>query len=433
MSSFSYKDGMLYAEDVALPAIAEAAGTPSYVYSNAAVCDQYSEFSKAFEDIGLNAQIFFAVKVNGNLAIMRTLADLGAGADVVSLGELLMARKAGIPAQKIVFAGVGKSAEEIRVALDEDILQFNVESIPELHLISELASAQNKRARIALRVNPNIDAGTHRHISTGLNENKFGLPIEEAVDFYALADRLPFIDPVAVAVHIGSQITDLAPFRAAFTRLAELVGTLREKGHDLQRVDIGGGLGLPLDTSLSDSDDDNNPQPPSPAAYARMVKEALGHLNLPIMLEPGRRILGNAGVLLTRVIYEKQTPYRRFIVLDAAMNDLIRPALYGAHHPFVPVTHPPAENPKSMADLVGPICESTDCFARDQVLPIFKPDDLGVFTSAGGYSAVMASSYNLRPRLAEVLVRGNRFDIVRPRQTYDDLLGGSCLSSWQAT
>ena len=430
MTPFSYKDGLLYAEDVALPEIAEAAGTPSYVYSNAAVCDQYSEFSRAFDDIGLNAQIFFAVKVNGNLAIIRTLADLGAGADVVSLGELLMARKAGIPAQKIVFAGVGKSAEEIRVALDEDILQFNVESIPELHLISELASAQNKRARIALRVNPNIDAGTHRHISTGLNENKFGLPIEEAVDFYALADRLPCIDPVAVAVHIGSQITDLAPFRAAFTRLAELVGTLREKGHDLQRVDIGGGLGLPLDTSLSDSAD-NIPSPPSPAAYARMVKEALGHLNVPIMLEPGRRILGNAGVLLTRVIYEKQTPYRRFVVLDAAMNDLIRPALYGAHHPFVPVARPPAETPKSMADLVGPICESTDCFARDQLLPIFKPGDLGAFTSAGGYSAVMASSYNLRPRLAEVLVRGDKFDVVRPRQTYDDLLGGSCLSSWQ--
>ena len=433
MSPFSYKDGMLYAEDVALPAIAEAVGTPSYVYSNAAVCDQYSEFSRAFEDIGLNAQIFFAVKVNGNMAIIRTLADLGAGADVVSLGELLMARKAGIPAQKIVFAGVGKSAEEIRVALDEDILQFNVESIPELHLISELASAQNKRARIALRVNPNIDAGTHRHISTGLNENKFGLPIEEAEDFYALADRLPFIDPVAVAVHIGSQITDLAPFRAAFTRLAELVGTLREKGHDLQRVDIGGGLGLPLDTSLSDSAD-NSPSPPSPAAYARMVKETLGHLNLPIMLEPGRRILGNAGVLLTRVIYEKQTPYRRFIVLDAAMNDLIRPALYGAHHPFVPVSQTSEkDSPRSAADLVGPICESTDCFARDQLLPIFKPGDLGAFTSAGGYSAVMASSYNLRPRLAEVLVRGDKFDIVRPRQTYDDLLGGSCLSSWQAT
>ena len=430
MTPFSYKDGLLYAEDVALPAIAEAVGTPSYVYSNAAVCDQYSEFSRAFDDIGLDAQIFFAVKVNGNLAIIRTLADLGAGADVVSLGELLMARKAGIPAQKIVFAGVGKSAEEIRIALDEDILQFNVESIPELHLISELASAQNKRARIALRVNPNIDAGTHRHISTGLNENKFGLPIEEAVDFYALADRLPFIDPVAVAVHIGSQITDLAPFRAAFTRLAELVGTLREKGHDLQRVDIGGGLGLPLDTSLSDNAD-NHPSPPSPAAYAHMVKEALGHLNVPIMLEPGRRILGNAGVLLTKVIYEKQTPYRRFVVLDAAMNDLIRPALYGAHHPFVPVARSSAETPKSMADLVGPICESTDCFARDQLLPIFKPGDLGAFTSAGGYSAVMASSYNLRPRLAEVLVHGDRFDIVRPRQTYDDLLGGSCLSSWQ--
>ena len=430
MTPFSYKDGMLYAEDVGLPAIAEAVGTPSYVYSNAAVCDQYSEFSRAFDDIGLNAQIFFAVKVNGNLAIIRTLADLGAGADVVSLGELLMARKAGIPAQKIVFAGVGKSAEEIRIALDEDILQFNVESIPELHLISELASAQNKRARIALRVNPNIDAGTHRHISTGLNENKFGLPIEEAEDFYALADRLPFIDPVAVAVHIGSQITDLAPFRAAFTRLAELVGTLREKGHDLQRVDIGGGLGLPLDTSLSDNAD-NSPSPPSPAAYAHMVKEALGHLNVPIMLEPGRRILGNAGVLLTKVIYEKQTPYRRFIVLDAAMNDLIRPALYGAHHPFVPVARSSAETPKSMADLVGPICESTDCFARDQLLPIFKPGDLGAFTSAGGYSAVMASSYNLRPRLAEVLVRGDKFDVVRPRQTYDDLLGGSCLSSWQ--
>ncbi len=404
MNFFSYKDGMLCAEEVRLDDLAEKVGTPFYCYSSATLERHYKVFAGALPKDSL---IAFSVKANGNLAVLKTLAKLGAGADVVSAGELKKARAAGIAADRIVFSGVGKTAEEMRLALVEGICQFNVESEPELEALNALAVSMSKRAPVTLRINPDVDAKTHAKITTGTSETKFGIPFAHAREAYALAAKLKGIEIVGIDVHIGSQITDLEPFEAAFRRVGELVKILRTDGHAITRLDLGGGLGVPYI-------EDNRP-PPDPAAYGAMVTRVTRDLDCRLIFEPGRLIAANAGLLVTRVIYVKRGDAKTFLIVDAGMNDLIRPALYDSHHEIVPLREPVPGAERIKYDVVGPVCETSDLFAANRALPELKSGDLVAIQSAGAYGAVMASSYNARPPAPEVLVRGTEWAIVRPR------------------
>ncbi|MSU88174.1 diaminopimelate decarboxylase [Rhodobacteraceae bacterium 2CG4] len=420
MDHFLYRDGQLMAEDVPLAEIAAQVGTPFYVYSTATLERHYRVFQEALD--GLDHLICYAMKANSNQAVLRTLARLGAGMDVVSGGEYARAQAAGVPGARIVFSGVGKTEGEMRTALTGGIRQFNVESEPELELLSRVAVAIGATAPIAIRVNPDVDARTHAKIATGKSENKFGIPIARAREVYARAAALPGIAVVGVDVHIGSQLTELEPYRAAFTRVAELVRALRADGHRIGRIDLGGGLGIPYEAS--------NTAPPLPFDYGRVVRETVGDLDAEIEIEPGRLIAGNAGLLVSKVIYVKHGEGRDFLILDAAMNDLVRPAMYDAHHDIVPLVEPaPGVAPRPM-DVVGPVCETGDTFARARNLPPLAAGDLVAFRSAGAYGAVMASEYNSRPLVPEVLVRGDQFAVVRARPSFDEMLSRDTIPHW---
>ncbi len=420
MDHFDYRGGILHAEGVPLPEIAAAVGTPVYVYSTATLTRHYRVFEEALA--GLDHLICYAMKANSNLAVLRLMASLGAGMDVVSEGEYRRARAAGVPGERIVFSGVGKTEGEMRLALQHGIRQFNVESEPELIALSAVAAGMGAVAPVAIRVNPDVDAKTHAKIATGKSENKFGIPIARARAVYAEAARLPGIAVVGIDVHIGSQLTELAPYEAAFAKVAELTLALRADGHDIRRLDLGGGLGIPYRRS--------NEAPPLPFDYGEVVRRTVGHLGCEIEIEPGRLIAGNAGVLLSRVIYRKQGEGRDFLILDAAMNDLVRPAMYDAWHDIVPVVEPPAGVEMAPVDVVGPVCESGDTFARERALPPLGAGDLVAFRSAGAYGAVMASEYNSRPLVPEVLVHGDHYAVVRARPSFDEMLERDTIPDW---
>lgn len=417
MSAFKYRNGELRAEDVPLSRIAAEVGTPFYCYSSAAIATAYADFAEALE--GLDAEICYALKANSNLAVVRTLAGLGAGADVVSEGELLQARLAGIDPRRIVFSGVGKTREAMAAAIDADIRQFNAESMQELEVLAEVADARGRFIDVGIRVNPDVDAMTHAKITTGRRENKFGIAIAQAGEAFALAKRLPCLRPAAVAVHIGSQLTDLAPFRRAFRRIADLVEELRAAGHEIHRVDLGGGLGITY----------RDESPPSLNEYGGLVRGTVGHLGCRLMFEPGRVLVANAGVLVSRVLYVKEGA-PRFVVVDAAMNDFLRPTLYDAWHRVRPVREPGANARLEPADVVGPVCETGDSFAAERMLPSLTPDDLVAIDDAGAYGAAMASNYNMRPLVPEVLVKGKLHAVVRSRQRMEDLLARDELPPW---
>ena len=420
MHHFSYRSGVLHAEDVNLNTLAAEVGTPFYCYSTATLERHYRVFAGAFADV--DALVCYAMKANSNQAVLKTFAKLGAGMDVVSEGELRRARAAGVPASKITFSGVGKTAREISYALDENIHCFNVESEPELERLSALASARGTTASIAIRVNPDVDAKTHAKISTGKSENKFGVPISRAREVYARAAALPGIRVSGVDMHIGSQITDLAPFDDAFTLLAEFVTLLRSDGHVIDHLDLGGGLGVPYR-------DDNEP-PPHPDAYAAIIKNRTRHLDAKLVLEPGRLLVANAGILVTEVIYVKEGEGKTFVIVDAAMNDLIRPTLYEAYHAVWPVREPGPATPRIIADIVGPVCESGDYLALNRDLPVLRTGDLVAIMSAGAYGAVQAGTYNTRPLVPEVLVRNNTHAIIRPRPTYEEMIALDHVPAW---
>jgi diaminopimelate decarboxylase len=397
-------------------------GTPFYCYSTATLTRHYKVFAGAFADV--DALVCYAMKANSNQAVLRTLAKLGAGADVVSGGELKRARAVGIPPEKIMFSGVGKTAAELALAVDEGILCVNVESEPELDLLAEIASSKGRTACVSLRVNPDIDAKTHAKIATGKSENKFGIPISRAREVYAQAAKLEGVRVTGVDMHIGSQITELAPFGNAFALLSDFVRTLRGDGHHIEHVDLGGGLGIPYR-------DDNEP-PPDPDAYAQVVKRATRDLDCMLIFEPGRLIVGNAGILVSRVIYLKRGETKSFVIVDAAMNDLVRPTLYEAHHEIWPVRRPAANAPRIRADVVGPVCESGDFLALDRELAELAPGDLVAVMSAGAYGAVQAGTYNTRALVPEVLVRGPDWAVVRPRVEVETLIGLDRLPKWLA-
>jgi diaminopimelate decarboxylase len=418
MNAIAYRDGVLWMEEVPLARIAAAVGTPAYVYSSALMRARYRAFVEALE--GQDALVCYALKANSNLAVVRTFAALGAGADVVSVGELEKALRAGVPAERIVFAGVGKTAAEMARGLEAGIRQFNVESEPELATLSQIAAAMGREARFALRINPDVDAVTHDKIATGRRGDKFGVAWERAAELYARARALPGLRAEGIAVHIGSQLTSLAPFEAAFRRLAELAGRLRADGHDLQSLDLGGGLGIGY----------RDETPPSIADYVALARQVLGGCGLKLIFEPGRNLVGNAGLLLSRVIYVKDEAGRRFVILDSAMNDLIRPSLYGAWHDVVPLAEPAPGTALAPVDFVGPVCESGDVLAKERLAPPLVADDVIAIRSAGAYGAVMASTYNTRPLAPEVLVDGERFAVVRPRQSLEALLGEDRLPPW---
>ena len=420
MDHFEYKDGRLYCEDVALDAIGDAVGTPVYVYSSATLVRHFTVFKEAFE--GMQALICYAVKANSNQAVLKTLGDLGAGADVVSEGELKRALAAGIPADRIVFSGVGKKPEEMRLALEVGIRQFNVESAPELEVLNTVAASIDKVAEISVRVNPDVDAKTHAKISTGKAENKFGIAWDQVHSVYARIKELSHVKAVGVDVHIGSQLTDLGPFEAAFTKVKNLVLDLRAAGHDIRDLDLGGGLGIPYDKSKS--------APPPPAEYGAMVKRAMGDLKIGLIFEPGRLIAGNSGILLTELVYAKEGEERTFYILDAAMNDLTRPAMYDAYHDFVPVAEPADDSASKAVDFVGPVCETGDTFARARETTVMAAGDRVAIRSAGAYGAVMASTYNSRPLVPEVLVSGDKYHVIRPRQSLEALIGLDDLPPW---
>lgn len=420
MNHFTYRNGILHAEDVPLPTIAAEVGTPFYCYSTATFLRHYRVFQEAFA--GLDTLICYSVKANSNLAIIRSFVEEGAGLDVVSEGELRRALAAGCPPEKIVFAGVGKTANEIAYAIDCGIFCLNVESEPELALISEIAASKGATATISIRINPDIDAKTHQKITTGKAENKFGIPALRAREVYAKAAQLPAIRVRGVDMHIGSQITDLTPFDAAYELLADLVHTLRQDGHVIDHVDAGGGLAIPY--KLDD------PPPPSPKEYGEIIRRRLGNLGARILFEPGRVIVGNAGILVTNVIHVKSGTAKAFVIVDAAMNDLIRPTLYDAHHDILPAKEADPATPLVTVDVVGGVCETGDYLALDRRLPEFKPGDLLAVMTAGAYGAVQASTYNTRPLLPEILVKGGDFAIVRPRQSYDELIGMDRLAPW---
>ena len=420
MDHFLYRNRHLMAEDVALATIAAVVGTPFYVYSAATLTRHYKLFSEALAP--LPHQVCFAIKSLSNLAVLKLLGDLGAGMDVVSGGEYLRAKAAGVPGDRIVFSGVGKTRAEMQLALTGGIRQFNVESEPELHALSQTATSLNLAAPITLRVNPDVDAKTHEKIATGKKENKFGIPIARAREVYAMAAKLPGLQIVGIDVHIGSQLTDLAPFEAAFLKVAELTGQLRADGHTISRLDLGGGLGIPYQRS--------NEAPPLPLDYGAMIKRTLGHLGCEIEIEPGRLISGNAGLLVSQVIYVKEGEDRTFLILDAAMNDLVRPSMYGAHHDIVPLIEPEAASQTQDYDVVGPVCETGDTFAKSRPLARLCQGDLVAFRSAGAYGAVMASEYNTRPLIPEVLVQGDHFAVIRARPSFDEILNRDTIPAW---
>jgi diaminopimelate decarboxylase len=420
MRHFDYRGGVLHAEAVSIPALADAVGTPFYCYSTATLERHYRVFTDAFAD--QKALVCYAMKANSNQSVLRTLAKLGAGADVVSGGELKRARAAGIPADRILFSGIGKTAAELRLALEQDILCINVESEPELELLSAIATEMGKVARISVRVNPDVDAGTHAKISTGKSENKFGIPLGGARGVYARAAKLPGIRVTGVDMHIGSQITDLGPLEAAFSLLAEFVLVLRGDGHAIAHVDFGGGLGIPYHP--------DSPTPPDPAAYAAVVKRATRGLDCTLMFEPGRLIVGNAGILVSRVIYVKHGDAKNFVIIDAAMNDLIRPTLYEAYHEIVPARLAEPGSREIVADVVGPVCESGDYLALARSMPEPKPGDLLAIMTAGAYGAVQSGTYNTRALVPEVLVNGEQFAVVRPRVEVEQLIAMDTPAPW---
>lgn len=419
MNHFDYQGGVLHAENVAIPAIAAAVGTPFYCYSTATLERHYRVFAEAFADI--DALVCYAMKANSNQAVIKTLGRLGAGIDVVSGGELMRALTAGIPAEKIMFSGVGKTAEEIDMALQAGIFCFNVESEPELHLLSARAEHLSKTAHVSFRINPDVDARTHAKISTGKKTDKFGIAFDDAVDVYERARTMPGIRVCGIDMHIGSQITELEPFDLAFGKLADLVATLRAAGHRIEHVDVGGGLGVPYRR-------DNQP-PPEPTAYSEIVKRHVRDLGCKVVFEPGRLIAANAGVLVSKVLYVKESGDKTFVIIDAAMNDLVRPTLYDAWHDI----HPVVESDGSagiLADVVGPVCESGDFMAKDRPMPKVAAGDLIAIASAGAYGAVQSGTYNTRPLVAEVLVRDDVFHAVRPRQTLEELIALDRLPPW---
>ena len=420
MHHFDYRNGVLHAEAVNLVNLAQAVGTPFYCYSTATLERHYRVFAGAFADVP--SLICYSVKANSNQAVIATLARLGAGTDVVSGGELKRALAAGVPRGKIMFSGIGKTAAELATALDENILCVNVESEPELELLSSIAASKGRTACISVRVNPDVDAKTHAKIATGRSENKFGIPISHARDVYARAAKLPGIRVAGVDMHIGSQITELSPFDDAFALLSDFVRELRSDGHTISHVDLGGGLGIPYR-------EDNEP-PPDPSAYAEVVKRATRGLDCKLIFEPGRLIVGNAGILVTRVLYIKRGEAKTFIIVDAAMNDLIRPTLYEAHHDIRPVTETTPGTPRIVADVVGPVCESGDFLALDRGLVEPKPGDLLAVMTAGAYGAVQASTYNTRALVPEVLVRDSEWALVRPRLEADQLIALDRLPAW---
>jgi diaminopimelate decarboxylase len=425
MHHFSYRAGVLHAEDVSLEGLAAEAGTPFYCYSTATLTRHYQVFAGAF--VGTRTLVCYAMKANSNQAVIATLGKLGAGADVVSGGELARALAAGIAPEKIVFSGVGKTDRELAAAVDAGLLCINVESEPELELLSAISASKGRRAAISLRVNPDVDAKTHAKIATGKSENKFGIPISRAREVYAWAAKLPGVRVKGVDMHIGSQITDLQPFDDAFVLLSDFVRTLRADGHDIAHVDLGGGLGIPYQ---QDPHRQNNQGPPDPAAYAAAVKRATQALDCMFILEPGRVIVGNAGVMLTRVIYVKRAATKTFVIVDAAMNDLIRPTLYDAWHDIIPVRETPAGAARIVADVVGPVCESGDFLALDRDMAPPDPGDLLAVMTAGAYGAVQSGTYNTRPLIPEVMVNGDRFAVVRPRIEVAELLCRDRMPDW---
>jgi diaminopimelate decarboxylase len=420
MHHFAYRDGVLNAEAVNLATLADTVGTPFYCYSTATIERHYKVFTAAFADV--DALTCFALKSNSNQGVIATLARLGAGADVVSEGELLRALMAGIPPEKIVFSGVGKTARELVLAVDQKIFSVNIESEPELELLASIAAAKGRTVDISIRVNPDVDPKTHAKISTGKAENKFGIPISRAREVYRRAAKLSGVRAVGVDMHIGSQIVELEPFRDAFSLLADFVGALRTDGHAISHIDVGGGLGIPHR--------DDNDIPPDPTAYAALAKRATHNLGCKLVLEPGRLIVGNAGILITRVLYVKRGDAKTFVVVDAGMNDLIRPTLYDAHHDIRPVREATPGAGRIIADVVGPVCESGDFFALDRSIVAPAAGDLLALMTAGAYGATQAGTYNSRPLIPEVLVRQEEWALVRPRQTLEELIALDRLPPW---
>jgi len=420
MDHFLYRNGTLHAEDVAIQEIAASVGTPFYVYSTATLTRHYRLFTEALSP--LPHLVCFAIKSLSNVAVLKTLGNLGAGMDVVSAGEYLRAKAAGVPGDRIVFSGVGKTRDEMRLALTGGIRQFNVESEPEMRALSDVAVSLGVTAPITIRVNPDVDARTHEKIATGKKENKFGIPIARASEVYAEAARLPGLQIVGIDVHIGSQLTELEPFEEAYLKVADLTLRLRSEGHTITRLDLGGGLGIPYARS--------NEAPPLPTDYGALIKRTVGDLGCEIEIEPGRLISGNAGILVSKVIYVKNGEGRDFLIVDAAMNDLVRPSMYGAHHDIVPVAEPPVAAPTQEFDVVGPVCETGDTFAKGRDMALVGEGDLIAFRSAGAYGAVMASEYNTRPLVPEVLVNGDQFAVIRARPTFDEILNRDSIPSW---
>lgn len=420
MDHFLYRNGELHAEDVAVAEIAAEVGTPFYCYSSATLLRHFRLFDEALD--GLPHLVCFAMKSNSNQAILKLLAGAGAGMDVVSGGEYARARAAGVPGERIVFSGVGKTAEEMRAALEGGIRQFNVESEPEMAVLSEVAVSLGAVAPITVRINPDVDARTHAKIATGKSENKFGIPISRAREVYAHAAALPGLKVIGIDVHIGSQLTELEPFEAAYLKVADLTRALREDGHEITRLDLGGGLGIPYTRS--------NEAPPLPSDYGALIKRTVGDLGCEVEIEPGRLISGNAGIMVTRVIYVKSGEGRDFLIVDGAMNDLLRPSMYEAHHDIVPVAEPAPGAEQQPYDIVGPVCESGDTFAKQRDMPALAAGDLVAFRSAGAYGAVMASEYNTRPLIPEVLVDGDRFAVIRARPSYDEIIARDHVPDW---
>jgi len=420
MDYFLYKDGELFAEDVSVRDIARQVGTPCYIYSARTLARHYRLFDEALE--GMDHLVCYAVKACSNLAVLKLLGDLGAGMDVVSGGEYARAKAAGVPGDRIVFSGIGKTRDEMEMVLKGGIRQFNLESEPEMRLLNKVALELGVVAPVTVRVNPDVDAKTHAKIATGKSENKFGIPISRAREVYAEIAQLPGLKVIGIDVHIGSQLTDLAPYQAAYQKVAELTEDLRSQGHEITRLDLGGGLGIPYEQ--------NNDRPPLPVEYGTMVKETLGHLNCEIEIEPGRLIAGNAGILVSETIYVKEGEDRKFLILDAAMNDLVRPAMYEAHHDIIPVIEPNPGVEPDRYDIVGPVCESGDTFAKARDMATLKSGDLVAFRSAGAYGAVMASEYNSRPLIPEVLVQGDQFAVIRARPTYEEMLNRDTIPEW---
>jgi diaminopimelate decarboxylase len=427
MHHFAYRDGQLHAEGVAVAAVAAKVGTPFYCYSTATLERHYTVFAKALGAWGPAARhhVYFAMKANSNLAVLRTLAKLGAGADTVSEGEIRRAMAAGIPARKIVFSGVGKSASELAFAVDAGLYQINLESESELELLSRIATAKGRRQSAVIRINPDVGAGGHAKITTGSDANKFGVSIAEAERIYTKAANLSGISMVGLAVHIGSQILELGELQAAFERLAEMTRRLKAQGHGVERLDLGGGLGIPYEIP-----EDFNHGPELIEAYAAMVEKTLGHLDIERGFEPGRLITGNAGILVTQALHLNPRPHTTFLVVDAAMNDLIRPAMYEAYHEIWPIKQASADIPRRLYDVVGPVCESGDTFATARRLPEIQQGDLVAFMTAGAYGATMSSTYNTRLLVPEVLVSGDRWAVVRPRPTFEQLLALDRMAEW---